>query len=78
MKGAMAVGFVSGSGIEPSQLRTVMLSIALGFVFVFGAWVLTKVIEALNDDHTDCTKIFRSTISLGIIISFLTYLLLKN
>ncbi|CAB5695276.1 Uncharacterised protein [Comamonas aquatica] len=55
-----------------------MLSIALGFVFVFGAWVLTKVIEALNDDHTDSTKIFRSTISLGIIISFLTYLLLKN
>lgn len=78
MKGAMAVGFVSGSGIDPSQLRTVMLSLALGFVFVFGAWVLTKVIEALNDEHTDSAQIFRSTISLGIIISFLTYLLLKN
>lgn len=78
MNAAAAAGFLSGSGIEASQMRTVLLSIAIGFVFIFAAWVMVQVIEALNDDRAENGKIIRSTVFLGITISFLVYLLLKK
>lgn len=78
MHAAAAAGFLSGSGIEASQMRTVLLSIAIGFVFIFAAWVMVQVIEALNDDRAENAKIIRSTVFLGIIISLLVYLLLKK
>ena len=78
MNGAMASAFASGAGVSPSSMRTFISVLAISFIFLFGAWLLGKMIEQLNNGQLETAQLFKSAVSLVIILSFVSYLILKN
>lgn len=77
MNGAMASGFLAGAGVDPGRMRLTVLTIALGFIFVFGAWMLGKIIELLNDDQMESSNAIRMAVSLFTVLSIVAYLIVK-
>lgn len=77
MNGAMASAFAAGAGVSPSSMRNFISVLAISFIFLFGAWVLGKMIEQLNEGNLETGKLVKSAVSLLIILSFVSYIILK-
>lgn len=77
MNGAMTSAFATGAGVSPSSMRNLISVLAISFIFIFGAWVLGKMIEELNNDELKPAQLVKSAVSLVIVLSFVSYLILK-
>lgn len=75
MNSAMAAGFLAGAGISPAQLRSVALSVAIGAVFVLGAWIVGQIAIAFGNGDIDKTEAVKGCVSLAIVLSIVTYLI---
>lgn len=78
MNEAMASGFLTGAGVDPARMRVIVLTIALGFVFVFGAWMLGRIVELLNDNQMESSDAIRMLVSLFTVLSIVAYLVIKS
>lgn len=77
MNGAMASAFVAGAGVSPSSMRSFISVLAIGFIFLFGAWLLAKIIEQLNSGQIESAELIKSSVSVGIVLSIVSYIILK-
>lgn len=77
MNGAMTSAFAAGAGVSPSSMRNLISVLAISFIFIFGAWVLGKMIEQLNNNELEPAQLVKSAVSLVIVLSFVSYLILK-
>ncbi|WP_287919159.1 TIGR03758 family integrating conjugative element protein [Comamonas sp.] len=77
MNGAMASAFTAGAGVSPSSMRTFISVLAISFIFLFGAWLLGKMIEQLNSGKLESAQLIKSAVTLVIILSIVSYLIFK-
>jgi len=75
MNSAMAAGFMAGAGVSPAQLRAVLLSVAIGAVFVIGAWIVGQIGQALANGEIEKAEAIKGCISLAIVLSITIYLI---
>jgi integrating conjugative element protein (TIGR03758 family) len=78
MNAAMVTAFYNGAGVNASSIRNLISVLAISFIFVFAAWLLRQMIEQVNNDQMDSATLIKNTISLGIVLSIVSYIILKN
>lgn len=74
MNSTMATAFLAGAGVTPGQLRTVVLSVAIGAIFVIGAWIVAQIAQALGNDEIEKSEAIKGCINLTIVLSIIIYL----
>lgn len=77
MNSAMASAFLAGSGIAPGQLRTVLLGVAIGAIFVVAAWIVGQIGQAFINNEFEKSEALKGCILLMIVISIAIYLITK-
>lgn len=75
MNSAMAAGFLAGAGFSAAQLRNVALSVAIGAVFVVGAWIVGQIAQALGNGEIEKSEAVNGCISLAVVMSIVIYLI---
>lgn len=77
MNSTMASAFLAGSGVAPGQLRTVLLGIAIGAIFVVAAWIVAQIGQAFINNEIEKAEAIKGCISLTILLAIVIYLVTK-
>lgn len=74
MNSVMAAAFLAGAGVAPDRLRTIVLSVAIGAIFVAGAWIVSQIAQALGNGEIEKSEAIKGCITLTIVLSIVIYL----
>ncbi|WP_019700260.1 DUF3262 family protein [Paracidovorax oryzae] len=78
MYGDMKAAFLQGAGVDPGQLKAVLLSIVFAAIFVVAGWIGQQLAEAYGDGQLDKSELYQALIAicvlLLVIFSFLAWL----
>jgi integrating conjugative element protein (TIGR03758 family) len=78
MNSTMAAAFLNGAGVAPGQLRAVVLSVAIGAIFVVAAWIVGQIAQALGNGEIEKSEAIKGCITLTIVLSIVIYLVVAS
>jgi len=62
MNSQMAAGFQAGSGVPPSAMKLVVMSISAGVILVIFAWIVTRLIDGYRNDEISAAEIAKTSV----------------
>ena len=68
MNSDMRSGFLAGSGVDPANLKVVLLSIGFATILVIAAWIIGEVIKAVGEGEMSSQEAMRACITLGVVV----------
>jgi integrating conjugative element protein (TIGR03758 family) len=70
---AMRDAFRTGSGVDPYTLRVVVLTVAVGVVFLIAGWFISQIFDAYKNDRVTVADAIWGTVKTGVLVALLLW-----
>lgn len=64
----MKTGFMDAAGVDPTRMKTVIAVLVICVILLVGAWIAKQVLEAYGQGSLDNNEVFKTIVSLAIVI----------
>ena len=69
-------GFLRGSGVDPSHMKFVLVTIVVAVALLFAMWVVNQLIQAYGSEQITSIEVFWAVLKLIVLLGLLFFVVL--
>lgn len=69
-------GFLTGSGVDPAQLKATLVAIVVGVCLVVGMWVINQLIQAYQSEDISAAQVMWGSVKLMVLLGLVFFVVI--